>query len=163
MRTVHRTRYLDTVGDGSGTKNANGNYSGAAEEFLLIPTKTMHVGRILISYEDTTSMQAQEYGNFGVALTNGIEVETRDDNDSVFSDLTDGIPIKTNAQWAQLCYDVDVKSWGAGNELLVVRWTFERYGTTTPVTLEPGHKLVVKLNDDFTGLITQYFIAEGVE
>ncbi len=107
-------------------------------------------------------MQAEEYGNLGAALTNGITVRLQDSGGTVL-DLTDGLPVKTNAGWGQLCYDVDLKSWGAGNELLLVRWTFERAGQPLRLEGEDSGRLEVVLNDDFTGLLAHTFQVQGYQ
>ena len=73
-------RACDTVGDGSGTTNAVGDYSSAADDFKITAQagERLKIERMLVSYEDTSGMQAQEYGNLGSALTNGIEVLVTD-------------------------------------------------------------------------------------
>ena len=158
------SKHLDTVGDGSGTYNAVGNYSDAgagATEFKLITVNEVEVHRLLVTLEDTFGMEADTYGT-GSALTNGINVEYRDKDDVLVERFTDTNPVKTNANWAEYCHDVDVKSWrtgGAGNELLTVRWTFTRMGA--PIHLFHGEELVLTLNDNMSGLILQHFVAQG--
>ena len=156
------SRFADTNGDGTGTKNANGNYL-ITPDILYIqpPPQTVYrVHRMLISLEDTSGMQAQEYGNTGGALTNGVQARVQD-GDGTLSDLTDGVPVKTNAHWGRMCYDVDVKSWGSGNELLCVRWTFAKSGAAIVLDGTLNERLEILLNDDFTGLISQYFLIQG--
>jgi hypothetical protein len=154
-------RYLDTNGDGTGTKNANGDYSSAAERFLITPPvgQTYFLNRMIIQVYDTTGMQAQEYGSLTSELSNGIYLRVRDPSDAVKLDLTDGIPIVKNSDWGGLCYDVDVKTWGSGNEALVVRWTFANAGN--PLVLPSGWSLNVELNDNLDGLIEHLFIIQG--
>ena len=160
------SRFLDTNGDGTGTKNANGNYSGAVEEFYIQPAadEVMQIARLLISIEDTTGMQANEYGDLGSALGNGITIE-EERNGTVVTDFTDGVPITTNAEWGTLCYDVDVKSWGQTptNELLVARFTFARSERNVRLegTSPTPDRLVVSLNDTLTGLIRHTFMVQG--
>ena len=157
-------RYLDTDFDGTGTKVANGDYSGAVESFGIQPAATdvFLVERLIVCVEDTTSMQAQEYGNLGAALTNGVVVY-KTVNGTLDQDLTDGIPIKTNAAWGALCYDADVKSWGAGDEMLLVRWTFGKAGLPLYLNGYDLEALEVRLNDNLTGLINHTFMAQGVK
>lgn len=151
------SRYLDTNGDGTGTKNANGNYSVTPEQFYIDGPCTLT--RMIVMIEDTAGMQAEEYGNLGVALTNGVTITIdRSGLDNNAVNLTDGLPIKTNAEWGRLCYDVDVKSWGAGDEVFLARWTF---ANAEPIKLGDGDRLEVTLNDDFTGLIEHYFKVQG--
>jgi hypothetical protein len=156
------SRYLDTVGDGSGTKNANGDYSESEEIFFITPSagSTYDIARMIVSVYDTTGMQAQEYGNLATALDPGIVVRVSN-SEGVINDLTDGVPITTNSGWGALCYDVDVKSWGSGNELLVVRWTFAKSGVDIHLSL--NEKLEVVLNDDFQGLLSHQFMVQGVD
>lgn len=159
------SRFLDTNGDGTGTTNANGDYSGTGNEdqFYIAPAsgESFWIERMIVSVEDTSGFTAQEYGNLGAALTDGIEVQVRTGADTVKIDLTDGVPIETNAHWGRMCYDVDVKSWGAGNELLVCRWTFTRTGGALILNGGNSERLTVVLSDSFTGLISHYFLVQG--
>ena len=158
------SRYLDINGDGTGTKEAVGNYSAGVEEFYIEPAATVsyRVHRLIISLEDTTGMQADEYGNLAAALTNGVSIQEKDGS-GVITDFTDSLPIKTNAGWGALCYDVDVKSWGQTptNEFLLARFSFDKFGEGLWLTGELGEYLTVVLNDDFTGLISHKFLAQG--
>lgn len=153
-------RFLDTNGNGTGTKVANGNYSGAVEQFYFESDGYCQLHRMIVHLEDTTGFQAEEYGNLGSVLTNGISIKVIDsDGVTVLKDLTDGLPIKSNAQWARVCYDVQLYDWGAGNQALGVRWTFEKSGS--PISLSEGERLVVELNDDLTGLLDHTFMVQG--
>jgi hypothetical protein len=154
--------FADTNGDGTGTKNAIGNYSGAQEIFYVQPPvgTVYRVHRMLISLEDTAGMQAQEYGNLGAALTNGVQIRVQGDTGTL-TDLTDGVPVKTNAHWGRMCYDVDVKSWGSGNELLCVRWTFAKSGAAIVLDGSRHERIEILLDDSFAGLLSQYFLIQG--
>lgn len=165
---THRiiSRYLDTAGDGSGAKEATGDYSITPEEFYLQPpvNEVYQISRLLVSIEDTTGMVPEEYGNLGSALANGVSVSYEKDGVEVV-DLTDGLPIKNNAQWGMLCFDVDVKNWAntPTDELVVVRWTFARSGTNLRLSgfNATRDRLVVSLNDNLEGLISHRFKAQG--
>lgn len=160
------SRYLDTAGDGTGTKNANGNYSVTPETFYIQPPfgAVFRIARLLISIEDTSGMVADEYGNTGSALGNGIEVKVTNLAGTVV-DLTDGVPITTNARWGSLCYDVDLKSWGItpSNDLLLVRWTFAHAGQFIRLNGSSNDVLEVILNDNLSDLIAHYFIVQGYQ
>jgi hypothetical protein len=160
-------RYLDTDGDGGGTDNANGNYASAADDFYIENAlgaeggQTYEIHRMIVSAQDTASMQAQEYGNLGAALTNGIRIYVDQGGGDGETAIDGGLAIKSNAEWGRLCYDVEVKSWGSGNEMLLVRWTFSKAGD--PLILrQKNSKLIVRLNDDFSGLIDHHFMVQGV-
>jgi len=159
---LHLPRYLDTNGDGTGTKNANGNYSGGATDFYIQPPASTiyRIARLIVSVEDTSGFSAAEYGNTGSALSNVIHIETQDGGGTIV-DYDNGVPIKTNAEWGRVCYDADLKTWGAGNELLLVRWTYTKSGSFIRLDGDSSEKFVVTLNDDLTGLISHYFLVQG--
>jgi hypothetical protein len=149
---------MSTDGVGGGTSDFIGDYSGAATNGLVkAPAgKTFVVHRFIVFIEDTSGMQAEEYGNLGSALTNGITmtIETAGGDLSTFP-----AAIKTNAGWAQVGFDADVKSWGAGDEVFVSRITFERFGTS--IHLHDDDQIKFVFNDNFTGLIHHTFVFEG--
>ena len=149
--------YLDSNGDGTGTTNAIGDYS-TPDQFYFEALKNCSIHRILISVGDATGSTAQEYGGLS-ALTNGVELKVYDQTDTEILDLTAGNPIKSNAEWGKACYDVDLKTWGAGNEILVIRWTFDKAGT--PINLAKGQKISIDLSDNFTGLLSHNFFIQG--
>ena len=163
MSIFSLSRTLDTNGDGTGTKNANGNYSVTEDIFYIQPAtnQTFDLQRIIVCIEDTNGMQAEEYGNLGSALSNGVTIRLQDDSGTLL-DLTDGIPITTNASWGMRCYDADVKSWGAGDEILLVRWTFtSHFGHPLRLNGSKNERLEIVLNDDLSGLVAHYFAIGG--
>lgn len=152
-------KWMDNVGDGSGYSNMNHENSASAAFAAYVATENCLIERLIVSMEDTTGMQAQEYGNLGSALAVGWKFLVLDESSATACDLTDGVPITTNAEIGQTCYDVDVKSWGSGNELLLARWTFTRAGQA--IFLPKGYRVKVPLADDFTGLISHRFQVQG--
>ena len=156
-------RYMDTIGDGSGNKNFNGDYSLAAEQAILKPPvgMVMECERMLVSLHASKGMTVQIYGS-DVALTNGIQIKTADDIGDL-KNITDSVPIKKNADWGALCYDVDFKTWGTGNEELLVRFTFSKAGKPIRLDGNRGEKLIVGLFDDHSGSIEHKFQVQGIE
>lgn len=158
-------RFMDFTGDGTGSKSATGDYSSTADEMYLTPPAgyTYFVHRIIVSARDTNGMAAEEYGNLGSALSNGIELKhVRGlSGNVVVNNITDDVPILTNAGWAERCYDADIKTWGNGVETLVVRWTFTNAGKPIQLKGNSHDRLVVYLNDNFSGLLSHRFLVEG--
>jgi hypothetical protein len=156
------SRFLDTNGDGSGTKNANGNYSAAEEIFYIQPgaAQVFRIARMLVTIEDTNGMSATDYGNITSGLSTGVEIRVQDDSGTLV-DLTDGLPVTNNAGWGSFCYDVDLKTWSTGNELLLVRWTFTKSGQYIRLRGANNERLEVVLNDQLTGLVGHYFLVQG--
>jgi len=117
---------------------------------------------MIISVEDGTGMTADEYGNLGSALTSGISVRLSN-NDGVITDLTDGLPVTTNAHWGRVCYDVDIKAWGVtpSDDLLVCRWTFAKSGQQVRLVGNQNERLEIPLYDNVTGLVHHCFMVQG--
>jgi len=162
----HLVRVLDTNGDGTGTKEATGTYA-VDTDFYIEPladeTNLIYrLERLIVTVKDTTGMDADKYGN-GITLTNGIYVLVEDSEGLLYSLTDPDKPILTNGDWSHYCYDADVKTWGTGNEHLVVRWTFRKHGDSVNLRSWRGEKLVVRLKDTFTGLLDHTFTVEGLE
>ncbi len=156
-------RYLDDVGDGSGVKQATGDYSVTPKIFLLAPPPEdiVEVERMIIFIRAPGPIFADAYGPGIDALTNGIKVFRRS---GVVDDieLTDGIPIKTNAGWRRDMYDGDPSDFGPGDDYMVSRWTFGRVGAPIILHGVRGDTLEVLLNDDFSTLVEHTFKANGI-
>lgn len=155
-------RYLDTVGDGSGTKNANGDYSSELVEFYVESQEeddaALIVSRMIVTIRDQGNFSTAGYGA-AAALTNGFTIQVRDSDETVLLDLTDGLVIQTNGDWSRECYDVQPIALGGGDSYMSVRWTFAKSGRA--IRLNKGHRLAVRLNDSFTFLTGQFFNVQG--
>ena len=158
------SRHLTDTGVSGGTINFNGDYSSAQEIAYIQPPsgEIFQISRLFITIQDTGAFRAERYGALGAALTNGISLRVQDDSGTII-DFADGHKIKTNAIWAHFCYDVDVKTWGVGDELLVARWTFSRYRQNIRLEGSDNERLEITLDDDMTGLVGHWFFVEGFE
>ena len=154
------SRYLDTNGDGTGTKNAIGNYAGGATPFYIAPAagEVFRIGRMIGSYSDSSGVDTDKYGN-NITLTNGIVVRTN--LNTVIIDLTDGVPILSNGGWAHQCHDLTAHQFGTGNDHLTFRWTFTNAGQFIRLDGDTNDTLEVVLNDDFSGLVHHRFLVQG--
>jgi hypothetical protein len=115
---------------------------------------------MLVSYADTKNWSSALYGQ-NIVLTNGITVDVQDDTGVLYS-LTDANkPILSNGEWGGYCHDFSLHAFGIGDDWASVRWTFSKSGK--PITLrgEYNERLVVTLNDDFTGLSVHHFLVQG--
>ncbi len=124
--------------------------------FSLQPStsETYRIQRMIVHARDTGGFDAEKYGN-NITFTNGLLVRVQDDSGTVL-DLLDGQPIIANGQWSRVCHEVDVKTWGVGDEMLTARWTFAKAGF--PVRLEgaKNERLEVVLQDSATGLTNSF-------
>ena len=152
-------RVLDTNGDGTGTKNAVGNYLSTPTDFYIADSdKTFYINRMLVQVEDSGAFATDGYGA-GSGLTNGITVNIYNSSGTVLNDLTDDVPIMSNNDWARVCYDLKLENWASGNGAIHARFTFVNAGQ--PIVLRQGDRLGLTLNDNFTGLVSQYFKVQG--
>ena len=155
-------RYLDDAGDGSGNSNANGNYSAAEEIFFIQPApgEIFRIERMIVNVRDSAGFRADKYGDISGGLSTGIEVRVQNDGGTILS-LTNGINIKTNGDWAGVCYDANLYKEGAGDDYLAVRWTFSRAGYPLRLVGDNNERLEIVLNDDLSDLVHHYFQVQG--
>lgn len=159
MAKRYFSRYLSSDGTTSGTKDMS---TTADEYYIVDSTQSLAIYRMIVSYQDAGGGTVAEYGNLNAALSTGIEVQVmRRDGTTVLEDLTDGVPITQNGEWARLCYDAQRLDWGSGEDLFCIRWTFEKGGA--PLILEPGQSLRMIINDDLTNLTNHYALVQGQE
>ena len=116
-----------------------------------------YVHRALLCLEDGTGFRAEHFGSLGAALTNGCEFEYV--REGTTYDLLDGVKVKTNHDFGRYNYDVDLKTWGAGDDVLLARWSFDRFGG--PLLLEGSDSLIWRINDDLTGLTEATIVIQG--
>lgn len=140
--------------------------TGSGEFFFYFrPThgKRAYIERLIVHLEDTGSIDADGFGN-GAALNRGLKIGVQRPSfgsDNWDFDLLDGQTIKTNGQWGGVCFDVDVRGWGTGDEVLAVRWTFGRSGQ--PLELDGGNDecVVVWFDEDLSGLNEHTMMVQG--
>lgn len=154
------SRFLDETGDGSGNKDAIGDYSAVVTDFLITPpvNNTFDIFRLLVQIADTGPIDAGFYGN-NIVLTNGIRLLLLDNTGTIITDYVDTMPIITNANWARFAFDAKKTDFGAGQNYIDIRWTFQRGGR--PLRLR-NQSLAVRLNDDFTSLTSHTFLMQGL-
>jgi len=158
----HLCRYLDTTGDGLGTVEATGNYSVTPEEFYVQPPagEVWVVNNLIFYIRDTGFMQAGEYGNTGSALTNGISIRHIDDSGTL-ADITNGEPLLVNTDLDAICAEFRKTDYAGIAEAIVGIIDFDRDGSPVRLVGDDNGRLVVALNDNFTGLDGHRFRAGG--
>lgn len=155
-------RYLDTNGDGSGVKSAAADYSASPTRFFIQPAadEVFFLERMLVYLEDVGSIDGGGWGN-GPALTNGLLCDVRDPVNGVTTDYFDASPLKTNASWAQLCYDVRATTFGQGNEFLGARWTFKNSGRPIVLRGTEQESFGITFNDNVSDIVQNTFMVQG--
>ena len=163
------SRPLDTVGDGTGATNANGDFSAfpapfliAAPPFIIYEIKVFRWN--LRAIGDQPRMAG--YGAGVAPLTNGILIRKRDPS-TVLLDFTGGVPIVTNTDWTRLgtIEEVELDFGPPPLKMLSLVWDIaENLGQPIRLRGDRGESLEVLLADDFTTLVSQqFFTVQGRE
>lgn len=151
-------RHLDTNGDGTGTKNATGNYTTTTAFYIEPPgTSNYIISRLVVEIEAVGTFTGTLYG--GQVITNGVAIKKQDDTGELI-DFTDGVSITTNAGWARFCYDETITGY-TGNNYIRVDCDLSRSGSLLRLNGSSDEHFDVLLNDDFSGLISHRFIVYG--
>ncbi len=160
------TRWLDTDGDGTGTKVATGDYSSSAQIFYIAPpaNQTYRLITMTVFICDDGAYQGAKYGAAN-ALTNGIVSRVRNSGGDVLANLTDGLPVKSNSEWSALYGNVQRFNWSqeenGGGDALAIRFNFRECGIPIELSGNNGEKLEMVLNDDFSALDDHRFYVVG--
>jgi hypothetical protein len=157
-------RHVDATGDGTGSHEMNVDGSTTPVNFLLQPGagEFYSVHRMLVTVRDgKTGWAPSTFGGLAL-LTNGVQLAFESsDGVTEYLDLTEGEPIKDNAGWGGLAYDVDVKDYGGGGTdvALLSRLSFDKFGG--PITISDSDRFRVTVSDDLTGLVSFHIVLEG--
>lgn len=155
-------RYLSTNGDGTGTTNAIGNYSGAPAYFYISSfntLKTFYVTDLIFQYSANGSFSQSGYAN-GVALTNGIDIQYWQNDDAIFT-VNDSRKIKTNDGFVHSGFDYQLITFSGAVNSVAAKYSFVNPIILNEYTDGWAGWFTVILNDDFTGLTDQTFYLKG--
>lgn len=156
--------HLDTIGNGSGDINAIGDYSSIPQTFSMQPPvgKVFVVTEFVIHVTDNSVFSSQNYGGLS-KLTNGIIITVEDDKVGVIIQVTNNSIIKTNDDINRLAANFQIIPYGASDQSIVACFSSDSFGVPVSLDGSQNQRIVVLLNDDFSGLISHYFIAHGHE
>ena len=158
-RPITFIRKLDTVGDMSGDTDmaVDGSTVNAIYRIKPAAGQIFQVVRIMVYVEDNASFDSGGWGALGgTPLTNGCLLR-KVQNSVTF----DGVEMKSNGELSSIMYDVNHQSYGAGNEFLVGRLTFSKFGGDIRLKGDNADELQFIIRDNLTGLAQQYIYAEG--
>lgn len=153
-------RFLDTNGNGTGTKNATGNYSAAPTPFYIQPNADQRfaIYELLVQNSDAGQYGQSVYAAFATALTNGLLMRVKQSGSVVF-DLLDGVPIKTNDHFVHVSHDYTLVTWQGSLNSMSLLIQFAR--NSLVLNGRTQDQLEIVCQDDFTGLIDQTFFVTG--
>ena len=155
------TRFMDTVGDGSGSMDINDDGSITPVVFRIKPAtgEILYLCRLLWFLRDTGTIDSGGFGN-GAELINGIEFGFYGDVGlpSEFKYPQQSAPITTNAGWAMYCGpDVQTLTFGGGDEILSCRYSFYKdvafkWDKLPFLADARREEFRLTVNDDLTGI-----------
>lgn len=161
---VFRQR-MDTVGDGSGTKDL----SGVADEYFIAPVsgEQIIINAMRIIIQDTGDMPWDEFAAEGGALATGCLLKIKQvnapTNITVVVDLTDGAPIVCNADLLSIG-NVSLSSGGAGISILTCDVDFrELLGYPLRLNGTDNQVLSFEVKDNLAGLDKMEIWCSGLE
>lgn len=159
-------RFLDTVGDGSGTKNAIGDFSAATQSFIIKPAtnQVISIDKLVIFVKGAGRGNAMGYGSASL-LSTGIEL-IWERNGSEFRNFTDEIPIQAHVDWMRHSSVTSFEDTVPEGNVFSMEWDF-REMSGGPIVLHDSKLDVfgVTLDDDFSGtgvaLVEHFFNVHG--
>lgn len=155
------TRHLDDVGDGSGAKDINGDYSVTPKDFKFTPQtgKIYLLDKIVLTIRDVGDMDSALYGAVA-ALTDGNTFKFNR-NAVLVRDFGNGLPFKTNGDLSDNADEYSITTLAVTDENIVrAVWNFP-----APLVLENASvdELVFNASDLLTGLVHQFVTVYGRE
>lgn len=116
------------------------------------------VHRALLYMSDGSGFRAEYFAGLGAALSNGCDFEFV--NDGTTYDMLDGISITHNGDFGRMAYDVSLKTWGAGDDIILARWSFDKFGG--PIRLAGANdKFVWRVNDNLSAITEATICVQG--
>lgn len=158
---VYFSRFMDTVGDATGTVEQAVNGSVTPVEFCVTaPSGYAYIVHALtITYAVTGKLDSGGYGN-GSALTNGVAVYEKNPDGSVKRDATFQLPIKSNVTWSAYSFNSSSLTFGSGDESLSFKYDF--IDDSAPIVLSPGQSYCLKVQDDLSAVCNNHYARVGM-
>jgi hypothetical protein len=156
-QNIHLAEYL--LGPRAAV-SAVGNLSRTAYWVLSPPADKVYlVTKFVALIEDNGSFDLQSYGN-SPALENGVSLQARFENGKQLISYTNALPVRKNVDWYRFC-SVETTNFLIGNNILQATLDFTQTENALRLEGSKNESLVVVLQDDFSGLVSQTFFAMG--
>lgn len=149
------SRFLDTTGDGTGNiyMNVDGSVTPQYFKATCRPGYRTYLRQLIGHMWDKGKLNSGGFGT-GNALTNGMMFGIHDPV-SGFGWLTYQHPMRRNVDFGSYGYNIQVHSWGKGDESLLFLLDLDSAAISYSIT--GGQSFVVAIRDDLTklnGLLT---------
>lgn len=152
--------YLTSDGQQSTDINLNGNYT-TPTDFYHQAFARFDIYSIVINISDNANFVQGDYGAISGGLINGIKFLIITDSVEFPIFQTDNWPIKKNYEWLNLTPNVVLTSFSGIAQTLTVEFNaIKGYGKA--LQLVTGDRFIVRLNDNFTGLVSHTVAVKGI-
>lgn len=156
---IPKQYFLTANGDGTGTYNINGDYSGATatDLYLEIPTGAYYIATMLVSISASGQFTQGKYGTLD-ALSNGVKFFVNPGGFEI--PLLSSTAVKSNYEWFELTPHLNLTQFDGLAQTMTIEFTMaEDYGMY--FVLFPGMKFICRVQDNFTGLVAHTFGLRG--
>jgi hypothetical protein len=152
--------FLTSSGDGQGPYNLNGDYSASPTDFYYQTTSTYYIQTLLVTISDSTTFNQTDYGGISTGtIINGVKVFIKPSGLSEIP-LLSGVAFKYNYEWLQVTPDTILTQFSGTPQTLTINFDItHEYGM--PIMLNTGDRFIIRLNDNFTGLVSHTFGLRG--
>lgn len=158
-------RYLSDTGLSTGVTNMREDTLAVAKDYYItaLEGEKLLIGRMIIHLVDVGSFDSGSYGN-ALTLVNGIYPYIRRGLNGPKLSMVNGDPIFSNSDWEGICFDSNLSTYGSGNQSLVSRWSFSKYGESEGddgIILNAGDQIGLRIKENLVGLTTHHAILQG--
>ena len=153
--------FLTAAGDGTGAKNLNGNYATPTDFFYMADSR-YEIYSLIIAISDATTFNQTDYGGIAIGtITNGVQLFLGFASGGEVPILI-STPLKFNYEWYEVASEARLTTFSGTPQTLHIVVDLPRlFGR--PLTMDPGDKVIVRLNDNFTGLVSHTFRLHGTK
>jgi hypothetical protein len=148
FQSAYLSRFLDTVGDGSGSPNIAVDGSVTPVVFRLTASPPGHTHYLFTAHycmEWSGAYDAEDFGGNG-PLSNGLLIG-KEDPEGTFYDVFKGQPLRHNHEFFRYFAGTTVDKTLSLNTLMA---DFRAGEIGAPFVLRPGWSLVIVVQDDLT-------------
>lgn len=154
--------FITSDGTSTGNRNMNGDYSAAATDFYFTATADFDIYSVLVAITDNANFNYADYGGItsGV-ITNGVKFFVHPVAAGIDVPLLAGLALTHNYDWLSVSADVLLTTFAGTSQTLSIEVDVTRkYGR--PLSIATGDKFIVRLHDNFTGLVNHTVHLRGI-
>lgn len=153
---------LTLDGTPTGTWNANSDYSGLPMDFFVKPDDGLvyEITALKVLLTLKPQPNRQDYGDITAGLLNGWNLIFKR---GTYENTLNCFPLKCNGDFILSNFERTITGFNGAEELSVFSTYFLReFGKPLPIHGDRDEQIIVRVNDNFTGLGVHGFLATGL-